>query len=267
MRRIVCLVALFSQLAFGGFEQTELGARAKSLGGASCALSNDVWAIFSNVGGLAFLKEREASVFYAPQQFGLSELSLSAVTAGIPTAVGVIGVAARRYGFDLYREASWTVSYANAVSEVAIGININYHSLSIEHYGSSGTVGIDAGTVVPITHQMRWGMAARNINSPTIGASKEPLPQSFTSGFAYFPTQRFSIAIDYFKEVGFDGSVRFGSEYAVVDAVALRIGISNVPTEYAGGIGIKYGAFEVDYAFFTHQELGITHQGSILIRW
>lgn len=267
MRKIVCLVAMISQLAFGGFEQTELGARAKSLGGACCALSNDVWAIFNNVGGLANLNQHEVSVFYAPQQFGLAELSLSAVAAAFPAGIGVLGFAARRYGFDLYREVSWTMSYANTVSAVAIGINVNYHSLSIERYGSSGTVGIDVGGLVPVTRQLRWGISAKNVNSPTIGVSREPLPQSFTSGFAYFPLRELSISVDYFKEAGFDGSVRFGFEYGVVNAVALRIGVSNQPAQYAGGIGIQYGMFEVDYAFFTHQELGITHQGSILIRW
>lgn len=267
MGRVILLILALHGLTVGGFEQTEAGARPASLGGAYTGLANDVWAIFYNPGGLANLREREASMFYTPCQFGLSELSLTAAALGVSTGFGAFGFAARRYGFDLYREVSYTVSYANKVSGVAVGANLNYHTVAIQNYGSSGTIGIDVGTLLRISNRVQWGIAAKNINSPTIGVSREPLPQTFTAGVAYLPAARVSLTLDYVKETGWDPSLKGGFECWIIDAVALRMGVSNEPSEYAGGIGIKYRNFQVDYAFSMHQELGMTHQWSVLIRW
>lgn len=267
MGRIVFLLLASHLLAFGGFEQTEAGARPASMGGAYIGLANDVWAIFYNVAGLSDLKSREASFFYTPGQFGLSELRRSTLAIGFPTRFGIFGLAARRYGFDLYHEVTWTASYAREVSGLSVGVNLNYHTVSIQNYGSSGTIGIDVGVLLKLSRHVQWGIAAKNVNSPTIGESGEPLPQTFSAGIAYLPTPRFSLTLDYVKETNFDPSTKFGFEYRVIDAVALRGGVSDRPSEYAGGIGIQHGIFVIDYAFFMHQELGITHQGSILIRW
>ena len=267
MGRIVFLLLALHTLAAGGFEQTEAGARPASMAGAYIGLANDVWAIFYNVAGLSDLKSREISFFYTPGQFGLSELTKSTLAIGFPGRLGVFGIGIRSYGFALYHEVSWTASYANKVSGLSVGINLNYHTVSIQNYGSSGTIGIDAGVLLEFSRYVRWGIAARNVNSPTIGESREPLPQTFSAGFAYLPTQRLSLTLDYVKETDFDASSKFGFEYRIIDAVALRVGVSDRPTEYAGGIGIQYGIVTIDYAFFMHQELGVTHEGSILIRW
>jgi hypothetical protein len=267
MVKIAFLLLALHGLAVGGFEQTEAGARPASMGGAYIGLANDVWAIFYNVAGLSDLSSREVSFFYTPGQFGLSELTRSTLAIGFPTRLGVFGLAARRYGFDLYHEVTWTASYANRVSGLSVGVNLNYHTVSIQNYGSSGAVGIDVGVLLGFSRHVRWGVAAKNVNSPTIGESGEPLPQTFSAGIAYLPTQSLSLTLDYVKETNFDPSSRFGFEYRIIDAVALRGGVSDRPSEYAGGIGIQYGIVAIDYAFFMHQELGITHQGSILIRW
>ena len=267
MRVFVLLVVALHQVALGGFEQTEVGARAKSLGGAYCGMADDVWAIVYNVGGLAAIKQREVSMFYAPQQFGLSELSLSAVAAVFPTGVGSFGLAARRYGFDLYREVSWTVAYAREIFDAGVGVNVNYHSVTIQGYGSSGTVGIDVGALVQITSQLRWGIAAKNINAPTIGESEEPLPQLFSTGVTYQPVRNLSLLLDYCKEISFASSQKIGFEYSIVEAVVARAGLSSEPSEYTGGIGIRYGVLQIDYGVSMHQELGLTQQASILICW
>ncbi|MBI4546563.1 MAG: hypothetical protein HY707_01180 [Ignavibacteriae bacterium] len=264
---LLFLFLLLIHKAFGGFEQKDLGARAAGLGGSFVGLSDDVWAIAFNPGGLSQLKRREVSFFYSPQPFGLSELSTGAVAVALPINVGVIGAAARKYGFDLYREVSGTVSYSNTLSSVGVGINLNYHSVSISKYGSAGTIGIDVGIIIKIFDQLHWGMTATNINSPTIGVSNEKLPQSFSAGLAYVPLKNLTFALDYHKQLKFDPSPRFGFEYWIVEVLAIRSGVSDAPSQYAGGAGIRYSMFQIDYAFITHQELGGTHQVSISLRW
>jgi hypothetical protein len=267
MRTILALLLLFPAVMLGGFEQTDVSARAKALGGSYVGLSDDVWAIFFNVGGLATATRQEVSFLYTPEQFELHELSYAAVALALPTKFGTLGLAAKGYGFKLYREFSGTISYAHSISNVGLGINFNYYAMTIKNYGSAGTVGVDIGVLVRLLDQVRWGISAKNINSPTIGTSCEPLPRKFSSGIAYIPQDDISITFDYQKELGFDPSPRFGFEYWIIHALALRGGMCDVPSEYAGGVGVRFSLFQVDYAFSSHQQLGWTHQASITIRW
>ena len=260
----ILILSVCAGVCFGQFDP---GARSHSMGNASVGLSDDVWAIFSNVGGLSQLDRSEVSFFYSPQPFGVPELSLQAVALALPTTFGVIGVSGKRYGFELYREFSGSLSYANNISQVGIGVALVYHSITIQNYGSASTLGIDIGFHIPIIERLNLGFSAKNINAPTLGSSKEKLPQIFSTGLVYRPIEKFSICADYQKELRYDASPRFGFEYWMVEEVALRGGVSNEPSLFTGGFGVRYLLFQVDYAFSSHQELGGTHQVSISIRW
>jgi hypothetical protein len=268
MKSILLLLVILNYTAIAGFEKTEIGSRANALCGAFCGLSDDSWSVFSNVGGLSQVKQNEISFFISPQPFGLSELSVSAAVVSFTTNFGVIGLAGRKYGFDLYREFTFITSYAKMVSPaLGVGINFNYYSVSIEKYGTAGSIGLDVGVIIHIFEKLRSGFFAKNIKIPTIGISKEKLPQSFTSGIAYMPEENIRLLFDYNKEIGFDASPKFGFEYQIINSVTLRCGVSNQPVQYAGGIGICYTVFQVDYSFSSHQDLGITHEVSFIIRW
>jgi hypothetical protein len=268
MRWIAVALFLFSShTVIAGFERSVGGARARALGSAYAALSNDAWAPTCNAGGLAQLHSCEASFFFSPQPFAVTELSSAEAAVAVPTPYGVIGFSGRRYGYDLYREVSGMFSYANTLSGIGIGLSIGYQSVSIARYGSAGTLGIDAGLLAPITDSFRWGFSVQNLNAPAVGASAEKLPQTFTGGIAYLPLPSVALAIDYRKETGSEPSPRFGIECRPVDALALRCGCSGEPSEFSGGFGIRWSLFRLDYAFTSHQDLGWIHEASISMSW
>ena len=266
MGKFLFVMLLFVQTSFGGFERTEIGARAMAFGNSYVGLGDDVWAIYHNVGGIARLNKWQASVFYSPQAYGLSEFSLAAVAVVVPVKFGNFGFSVRKYGFELYREISGTLSYANTISGVNLGLNINYHTVVIKSYGSAATIGLDFGVLVPVIDRLNWGIFIKNLNSPTIGRSKEKLPQAFSTGVAYLPLESLTLLLDFQKDISFDPTARFGFEYRIINAVALRGGIADEPSQFAGGIGVMYSIFQFDYAFSTHQELGWTHSFSLTIR-
>lgn len=266
-RIFVLIFVVCIHQARGGFERTEGGARVLCFGGAFVGLADDSWAMLYNPAGLAQLRFPEFSVFYSPQPFGLTELKSISLAAAYPTNIGSFGASLREFGFELYREFSSSVSYAREVEGIFAGMNLAYHSVSISNYGSAGTLGLDVGILVPILKTLRWGIAAKNVNAPTIGQSSERLPQTFTAGIFYQPLDALSLVFDYQKELGFPASPKFGFDYWIIDNVALRGGFADEPTTYAAGFGIRYLFFELDYAFTTHQELGLTHQASVTLRW
>ncbi|MBI3193990.1 MAG: hypothetical protein HYZ34_05895 [Ignavibacteriae bacterium] len=270
MRILFLIEVLFVLLSlspfdlFAGFERREVGARQRAIGGAFVGLSDDVWSIYYNPAGLSDIKHLQVSVFYSPQTFGLSELSNGALAGMVPTNFGNFGLGITNYGFDLYRELALSASYSKKISEIRFGLNLNYQNVNMRNYGSTGVVGFDVGFLISVHHQVKIGLAATNVNAPSIGANDEQLARTFSVGVSYIPIQELSLMLDYVKEMKQPASPRFGFEYWLIESVAFRAGISDEPTSYSTGIGVRYSMIEVDYAFYTHQEFGLTHQATIL---
>jgi hypothetical protein len=257
---------LISGTARAGFERREQGARPVGMGGAFMGIADNAWAAVFNPAGLAQVRSGEVSAFYSPQPFGLQELSLASFAFVQSTSLGSLGLSGNRFGFELYRELSGTISYANSYKEnFSFGINITYNSLTIKNYGSASAIGVDVGLLATITPGFRWGFFATNVNAPTIGQAREKLPQMYASGLAYSPVQNLLVALDVVKDVRYPTVIKGGIEYRLVDVVNLRAGVGSNPTKFSSGIGIHYSLVSFDYAVTTHQELGLSHQFSVSV--
>lgn len=267
MRVLLFVIIMLSQSVFAGFEKTNLGSRANALDGAFVGLSDDCWSIFYNPAGLSRLIQNEAAVYYSPRPFGLSELSTTAFAATYSTKIGALALAARKYGFDLYKEISGTLSYANLFLGINIGTNFHIHTLTIKGYGNDYTIGVDVGIMFPLAYNLLFGFSVKNMNAPTIGKLKEKLPQVFSFGTSYSPINNLVLLMDYEKEIIFDGSLKAGFEYWIFEFAALRFGINEKPSTISGGLGLKYSPLKIDYAIVSHQELGLTHSITIGFLW
>jgi hypothetical protein len=252
---------------FSAFEQNEGGARSMALGGAFVGLANNPWAIYYNPAGISNIVDNEMSIFFLPQQFGLMELSTAMIAGNYKSKVGAFGFGLRKFGFNLYKEISGCLSYSNEVFGINVGINLNYYSLTIAGYGRDAAIGVDVGVLFPLVQNLQIGMSTKNINMPTLGERKEKLPQIFSTGISYSPVENLVVVMDYYKEVTYEGSFRFGTEYKVFDFASLRVGAANQPAVYSLGAGVEYKFIQLDYSFCVHQELGITHAFSITLKW
>ncbi len=259
---IICLNADI----FCAFGQFEAGARPKALGYAFVGLADDCWSIYFNPAGLGRVKQNEIAFYYSPQKFNLKEISDAVAAGNYQTSIGNFGAGVRKYGFFLYNEISATLSYATDIYGVYLGGNLNYHTVSIRNYGSDATLGIDAGAIIPLLNKIHYGIVIKNINSPTIGKNREKMPLIIMTGISYVVVHNFILSADYHKEVRYTGSGKFGVEYNL-DVVSFRAGISDYPATFSGGLGLKYSFFQIDYAFYNHRELGITHSGTLKIIW
>ncbi len=171
LRYIGVLLLLVVQTSSASFERLNEGSRGFAMGGSLVALQGNEWAAFTNPAGLQTLAEPTLSVAYVPQQFELKELSRGAASVVAPTTVGTFALSGTRFGFELYKETSVTLSYSNTLTgSVMAGANVNYYSLTIQNYGAASTIGVDVGLLVGITDDVRWGFAVFNVNAPTIGA-------------------------------------------------------------------------------------------------
>jgi len=248
------------------FAQYAPGTRQISMANSDVALANDVFSIFNNPAGLAQINWREVGIYYSPAPFGLTELSNGYIAYTEPLSFGSLTIGGMTYGFDLYRESKLVLGYSyNYENILFAGISVNYHNYSIQNYGSTGTFYFNAGGLVYILDELRWGFYVDNLNKATVAEIDDQIPMVLVTGLSYDIINDFSLNFALEKDIRYNPSVKFGIEYDIIEYLSLRAGTSNEPSRFTAGVGINYSLFSLDYAFFTHQDLGLSHQAGIII--
>jgi hypothetical protein len=265
MRKVFTLYLLLILNSLN-YPQYNPGARQISMANSDAALANDVFSLFSNPAGLAQLNWREVGIYYSPAPFGLTELSNGYVAYNEPFNFGSISIGGMTYGFDLYRESKVVLGYAyNYENILFAGATVNYHTYSIQNYGSTSAFYFNVGGLVYILDELRWGFVVNNLNRASIADIDDQIPMVLSTGFSYDILQNFSLNFALEKDIRFNPSVQLGIEYDIIEYLSLRAGTSNDPSRFTAGVGINYSIFSLDYAFFTHQDLGLTHQAGIIL--
>ncbi|MCF8241192.1 MAG: hypothetical protein K9J16_07385 [Melioribacteraceae bacterium] len=246
--------------------QINPGSRQIALSHSTTALSNDVFAIFNNPSGLAQLNWRELGVYYSPSPFGLKELANGYAAYNEPFEFGNLAAGFMTYGFELYRENKFLLSFSKRFYDnFFAGISLIYQSLKIERYGNDGAFNMVIGGLAYLSPNIRLGFSIENLMRSTYGNEDDQIPVIYNSGLSYNPLTNISLNISAQKELNYPASFRFGIEYNLLKYVYIRSGIMNEPDSYSAGIGINYLFFNLDYAVFTHNDLGLTHQAGLII--
>ncbi|MBN1385223.1 MAG: conjugal transfer protein TraF [Elusimicrobia bacterium] len=231
-KRFLVLTSLFSLLSslclHGAFNDTGWGVRPAGMGGAFCAIADDVNAPLYNPGGLNQLDKKEATFMYAKPYMGLENVSLGRMFLGYvhPIDSGVVGINCTNFnGTELYRENSFSISYAREIYRIKgtgrfyAGMNLKYlthkyfwdksevFKQAAEYYNdpvvasgnSAGAVTADFGILVQFGEKVSVGLAGSNINQPDIGLYYEDkVPMELRFGVAYkIPNSEFISGLDF----------------------------------------------------------------------
>lgn len=241
-----------------------IGARSAAMGNASVAMS-DVWSTHHNQAGLAFMRQISVGANYE-NRFLIKELSIKSGVVAIPIKFGTIGLSIRNFGYSLYRENKYNLSFAKAFGDkFAAAFAFNYLTTKIaERYGNSAAF---VGEV---------GLQAKPINDLTIGAhlynptramlskkAAERLPTIIRFGINYNLSKKVIFALETEKDLSKKTVFKAGVEYAAVKELYLRMGIATNPVLSSFGFGIHLKNFNLDLAANYHQVLGITSQISL----
>jgi hypothetical protein len=259
-------IIIICSLTLSAYSQYNPGAKQISLSNSDVALSNDVFSIFNNPAGLSQMNWREVGIYYSPAPFGLSELANGYVAYHEPTSIGSFAVGGMSYGFDLYRESKFSIAYSyNYLNKFFVGATINYQTVSIQNYGNDGALFFNIGGLAYISNKFRLGFSLQNINRASFGNQDDQIPMVFNTGFSYDVDDELTLNFAVEKDIKYKASLQFGINYDIIEYLSLRTGFSNEPSKYSAGIGINYLMFSLDYAMFTHNDLGLTHQAGIII--
>jgi hypothetical protein len=245
--------------------QTPPGARETAVCNAGVALSDNVFSIFNNPAGLAQLGWRETGVYYSPAPFGLPELANGYIAYSEPALKGTLSFGVMTYGYELYRENKFLLSYSGQlVKDIFIGAVINYQLVTIKNYGNDGAIIFNLGTLAYLSHDIRIGFDIMNLNRSALGGEKDQIPMIFDLGLSYNFSENLLLCFSINKDIRYRSGISGGLEYLIRDILYIRSGVGTEPFRYSGGTGIHFSHFSFDYAFSLHQELGITHQVSLI---
>jgi hypothetical protein len=246
--------------------QMNPGAKQIAMSNSDVALSDDVFSIYNNPAGLAQLDWRELGLFYSPAPFGLKELANGYIAYTEPIGFGSSGIGAMTYGFDLYRETKILLTFSTSyLKKFFVGVSLTYHLVSIKGYGNKGVFYFNTGCLGYLTNDLRLGFYVQNINQASFISEDDEIPVTLNAGLSYNIINNFSLNVALEKDIRYNASIKSGINYDLVENLSLRIGFANEPAKFSAGVGIHYSIFNLDYAIFTHPDLGLTQQAGIII--
>ena len=262
---VTLLIPIASNLC-GQSTDFGFGARSKAMGDANSTIT-DSWSVFNSIGGISGV-ERGTVIFGYNQYFNID--GFNSIAAGIiqPTSVGNFGISAFHFGDDLYNEQLFSFGFGNKIGFVRLGVRVNYFQLHIDEFGTTNGFLLDFGGIVELTHNWSFGASITNFTASGLGdMDHSSLPVIMKLGICYVPTNKVSLRVDIVKDIEFDPEIRAGLEYWINEKLSLRTGINSQPFSGFGGLGIKLKLFEFDYAFCSHQFLGMNHQISVVYQY
>ncbi len=270
------LLAPTAAFAAGVFDNLNLSPRARAMGGAFVAVSDDETAVFTNPAALA---EQEGIGVYGSyvDLYGYDFLDLGSVAVRVPTKYGTIGAGGRilsvEYGgVDLERETTLALAHGFTVMEdvhssLSIGYAVNFYGLSFgtedlagEDLGDATAVGFDVGVIGTLRTRTSFGFFMKNFNNPKMGdPDAEDLPRWFTAGVAYRPYGGVITSLELQKQDTQDMRACFGVEFDIAEYLTLRGGLQNQPDRLSVGFGTHWRMVRIDYSYTSHATLPGSH--------
>ncbi|MCC7430568.1 PorV/PorQ family protein [bacterium] len=290
MKKLVWLVLILSvSVSFaengngskaGAFQRIGIGARAKALGGTFTGIADDNTAIFYNPGGLAFLEQRQLTVYHNFMDADRFQNFLAYSQKLPPTAsVGFAWLysgtnkidkrssTGEHLGFASATNHEFIFSFANRFSEkFAAGINVKYilENLPLrssnEDYAKDGTIALDASVTIKPIKNLTLGFLARDLKAdfswkvedyerPT--SADGNIPVSVRAGASY-KFDWLVLAVDLEDYTSSDPFWHYGTEITWFDLVPFRLGMKD--GTFTFGFGINYEITEkyklqFDYAY------------------
>lgn len=243
--------------------QVNIGPRLTAMGNAGVAMQ-DVWSVKKNQAGIAKLKSAQFSVGYE-NKFNVKELNTQSAVFVLPIKNYAIGANFQSYGVNAYRENKSGVSLARSFGpQLLAAVNLNYHQLKIDNYGSTQSFSVEVGLQYEAFKNLWLGTHIANPNQSKYGNNSEQIiPAHLQFGVVYKFSEQLMMATEVEKVLDSQVDFKTGLEYNVVKFVALRVGVAVNPFKQFAGFGINYKKFQLDFAVASHPVLDLSPQLSV----
>jgi tetratricopeptide (TPR) repeat protein len=279
-------------------EFLQFGASAKAMAMKSVySISNDATAVYYNPAGLVQCDRKEVIALHT-ELFPNTQTIYDYIGFVYPTVkYGVFSVALNQLlssGFEKIeieydplsrdiikienkgtfedRQIAFLVGYGKEVMEhVNVGVAMKYISRKLDVV-SDTMIGFDISVlVIGVNYRFpKLNLAAgvKNLVKTKMDTEDE-LPIIFKLGGSYkFLRDRLTVGLDIEQNINAEMKWMIGTEYWLLDFLAIRIGFEGLSylKETTAGIGGRYQDYVFDYSFAYH-ELGFSHRISAGMKW
>jgi hypothetical protein len=265
---------LFLWGAFGivGLAQPALaptGARAAGMGGI-VSVDADVWSAVNNPGGLGLLTDAGVGVSHE-QRFAVADMGISAIVGTLPLWGNGVGVyiSSLNLGLASFGESLAGLAVGRKLNEyLSVGVGVEGRMLYFpQEYHNLWAVTGQVGILAHPAKNLWLGFRAANVTlSKWSGEDNSLLPVVLTLGARYAIAAPVQLYAEASKDIYEALRVKFGTEFTIVQALYLRVGIVSGPFETHFGVGYAHKRFRFDAALSRHPVLGYTPTGGINIR-
>jgi hypothetical protein len=244
--------------------QPGVGARMYAMAASGVAIS-DIWSINVNQAGITALQQPNLALDYQ-KNFTKQSISAQSAVFAMPFKKQILGLSVYRYGWETYRHQEIGFTYARRFGpDLAAAMAFRYQQLSIENYGKSGVLALDAGLRFQLNSALSLGAHIGNLSK---NALKHDLqyadrPLLIQFGAAYQSSKQILLALAFEQGLNTAADARMGLEYQIIPLIALRGGLSVHPFRQYGGVGLALKKINLDMAFSSHQALGYSTQISL----
>lgn len=263
MKKIILFIGLLGIVSSVNAQNSQIGARAAALGGASITLS-DVYSAQNNQAGLGFVSNASVGAYYE-NRFLLKQLSYSSFVGALPLKKGgTFGLTYTGFGYSAFKQSKFGLGYGMKLSEnFTAGVQVNYLTYRVgdAFYGKASTFCVEMGLQGKLTKNVIVAAHLYNPNRAKItNYNNEKVPSQLKFGLQYIFSKQLMIIAE--AEKGSYTNVNFkgGVEYAPAKEFYLRAGMSSYPVQAAFGVGVKYEGLKFDLSSAYHNVLGFSPQ-------
>ena len=215
--------------------------------------------VFSDPASVTAFRKRNVAIS-SGKRFGLNLLRHHSTAIAQPFKKGFIAVGASFLGNKLYGETIWCLALGRKLSDkLNIGMGLMAYDLQIKNYGGASSLGVNIGWRLELNETLKWRGIWRNINGPTIGQSKDVIPQVIVSALVYNPTPKAKVVIEWEQDTLFESRLKFGGGFKLLPWVVIHTGHASSPDQTTAGVEIFYKHLNINYAVSSHSHLDLSH--------
>ena len=168
------------------------------------------------------------------------------------------------YGWEDYSENFVGLAYGRKLmKDLSFGVKFKLYDFNLEEYGRQNAYSLDLGVNQKVNDKLSVGVILSN----PVG-SELTEQSSITAGASYRFNDKFTAALEFFKEEDFDLEARFGFHYQFLDKLGLMAGYQSREHQFSFGLRlIPISRVDLTASATLHPTLGISSSVGVNYRF
>lgn len=258
----ILFIFLFSSASAGDPYGFKPGA-AEAGTGYSCITSSGFWAAFHNQALLPFNKSFSAGLDYQ-NRFGIPELGTTSAAIIYKAGKAGLGVMYSHFGCKDFARHSGGLACGLKLSEkISAGVQTDiFLEKTPGEYDERNALTFEAGILIKASEKVNAGI---HIFNPVPNSlRKNYLPSSISAGAGIRLNNAIYASAEAEMSTGKDLALMTGFEYNPGKNFRVRGGYKSENNSFSFGIGYMLREVSIDFAFSTHDRLGISSSVSLI---